>query len=80
MWGTPTDASTWGSIAPIWGHRVLTTEPAPTVSALGAGMAEEVLLELVAPHGAAADPTWGHLALSLLSLGPLDPTRGRRLK
>ena len=80
MWGTPTDAAAWGTIAPIWGHRALGTEATPTVTALRAGVAEEVLLELVAPHGAAADPTWGHLALPLLPLVPLDPTRGRRLK
>jgi hypothetical protein len=78
--GTPTDAApTWGktveAAAPVWGHPVLGEVAAPAVAPLLAGVAEEVLLELVAPHGAATDPAWGHLAPSLVPWG-LDPTWG----
>jgi hypothetical protein len=78
--GTPTDAApTWGktaeAAAPVLGHPVLGEVAAPAVAALLAGVAEEVLLELVAPHGAATDPTWGHLAPPLVPWG-LDPSWG----
>jgi len=54
---------------------VLGEVAAPAVAALLAGVAEEVLLELVAQHRAATDPAWGHLAPPLVAWG-LDPTRG----
>ena len=63
-WGTTADATTWGGVAPIWGHPTILAETASTIAPLWAAVAEEVLLELVAPHGAATDPAWGHLALS----------------
>jgi hypothetical protein len=79
MWGTSADASAWGLIAPVWGHRGFGTETTPTVAALRSGMAEEVLLELVAPHGAPTETALGNLAPPLLPWGPLDPTWGHRL-
>ena len=73
-WGTTADAATWGGVAPVRGHPTILAETAPTVAPLSAAVAEEVLLELVTPHGAATDPAWGHLAHSLHHWGSLAPT------
>ncbi len=78
-WGTATDASAWGPFVPIWSNHLLATEAAPTITTLLPVMAELMLLDLVAPHGAPTDTTWGHLPVPLFLRWPHDPTWGKRL-
>jgi hypothetical protein len=76
--GHTADASaTWGKTAevaaPFCGHYFLEEEAGPAVAPFLTGVAEEVLLELVASHGAATNPAWGQLTPTLVPWG-LDPT------